>query len=200
MNKNKKVDKKNKQDWQIFCNSYLNIARLSCMEIVHKKYKPSSAGPYHKNSDVENLYIPMRYNLNHAIEIFLKNLSKVLNNEKIKKDHNIENLLEDFKKNYKIEEVKDLIKKRYKEISEMKTLLKNADKPAEVKRFLELRKKYNREIIERVDLAELELEDLDECFDKAIKICYKYFSCFLFPKFIRIRIVQLAHYISCNAR
>lgn len=174
--KTKQEKESRKNNWQIFCDSYLNIARLACLEIINKKYKPSNVGPYYNNSDIEKLYIPMRYNLNHAIEIFLKHLSKVLNENKIEKGHNIENLLEDFKKSYKVEEIKNVTKERYQEILEMKDLLRNADKSEEVKRYLELNKKYKREVVERTSLAELELEDLNDYFDKAIKICYKYFS------------------------
>lgn len=73
------------QDWWLFCDSYLSIAELSCREMLFQrygKYVDANFNDFDKNNPrafhIQNLYISMRYNLNHAIEIFLKSFILVI--------------------------------------------------------------------------------------------------------------------------
>lgn len=57
-----------REDWTIFSLGYLNLAELSCLEIIEKKYQ------YTANHG-KIIYIPIIFNIRHAIEIFIKTFS-----------------------------------------------------------------------------------------------------------------------------
>jgi hypothetical protein len=54
-----------KENWSIFARNYLNIASLACSEMQYKKYN-------NVESEIEDLYISMIFNIKHGIELYLK--------------------------------------------------------------------------------------------------------------------------------
>lgn len=115
-NLDKKIPATLNEDWWLFCDSYLSAAELACREMIDQKYKVFKSkkgehGPL--RFWVYNLYIPMIYNLKHAIEIFLKYFLIVIEDkmpELGKNGHDIEKYLELFKSKHNVELINRAIK------------------------------------------------------------------------------------------
>ena len=61
-------------NWARFCLNYLNIAELTCTELILFKESKLEETPERNDVlfEIQNLYIPIIYNIKHSIEIFLK--------------------------------------------------------------------------------------------------------------------------------
>ncbi len=149
-----KVDPSQKEDWWTFCDNYLSIAELACLEMVHQKYDrwwfQNKGGIRGLKFYPYNLYISAIYNLKHSIEIFLKYFLIAIEEAVPDKTHNIEDVLELFAKKYKVEEYNKVIKQA----------------------FLE-----NRESRYSLSVADMESEFHEEWFQNIAKISLKYFQC-----------------------
>jgi hypothetical protein len=94
------MKKNNKYDWLFFSQSYLNIARLACEELIEKKHGKlglRSRWEYH----LEELIVPILYNVKHGIEIFIKTISIIIDG-KHDEGHNIKELFEKLKEKIKV--------------------------------------------------------------------------------------------------
>ncbi len=79
-------------EWIQFYGSYLAIAYLGCQELEDKKYKT----PDNKEYEIEDLIIPVYFNLKHGIEIYIKTLHLVLD-DKYDQGHDIKILFSKLK-------------------------------------------------------------------------------------------------------
>lgn len=85
-----------KDDWIIFSQSYLQIAKLACQELIepkhNKRHNDSTFWKYH----IEDLIIPIIYNIKHGIEIFIKTIGLIVDN-KYEEGHDIHKLFDGLK-------------------------------------------------------------------------------------------------------
>jgi len=125
-----------KEDWWLFCDNYIKIAELACMEMIHQKYtmwfdeKRGNIGP--KKFWPYNLYVSAIYSLKHSIEIFLKYFLIIIEDKfpefkKEKDGHNIEKYLDLFKNKYKLELINKTIKEAYESKKESRYALETAE-------------------------------------------------------------------------
>jgi hypothetical protein len=81
----------NDTDWVIFSQSYLFLAKLGCQELIelnHKKYR-------NYDYQVDDLFVPILFNIKHGIEIYIKTLCILLSNKYNDKEHDINKLFEE---------------------------------------------------------------------------------------------------------
>ena len=108
-----------REDWWLFCDSYISIAELACRELIHQRYtqhwdaKRGDIGA--KKFWAYNLYVPMIYNLKHSIEIFLKYFGRVVEDNIPEYSHDIEKNLELFQKKHNVNKINQAVKKAYSE-------------------------------------------------------------------------------------
>ena len=90
----------NKDRWLYYSQSYLEIAKLACMELLKSKHGKRGLKSQWKYQ-IGDLIIPIFYNTKHGIEIFIKTISLITSDKK-EKGHDIhklfENLIQEFKK------------------------------------------------------------------------------------------------------
>jgi|GEM_PF-1106098 hypothetical protein len=135
-----------KEDWWLFCDSYLSLSELACRELISHKYKMFNSNGEEKGPIrfwAWNLYIPMIYNLKHSIEIFLKYFL-ILIEDKIpefgKDGHDIEKYLKLFQKKHEIDRINKVIKKAYQDKRVLKYSLD----------YAEMETNYHKEWVENV--------------------------------------------------
>ena len=71
----------NKNNWLYFSQSYLQIAKLACQELIHPKHNKRSDVKSFWQYHTEELIIPIFYNIKHGIEIFIKTLILIIDNK-----------------------------------------------------------------------------------------------------------------------
>lgn len=111
----------NKSDtWVYFSQSYLQIARLACQEILGQKYKRLGFQEFELKYKAYDLFIPTIYNIKHGIEIFIKSLKLILAEKLNKNDlkHNIDELFELLKAEVQKHKIIEIIRKKHEEGSE----------------------------------------------------------------------------------
>ena len=89
------MNQNNKDAWLYFSQSYLQIAKLACQELIeskHNKHDDNIFWEYH----IEDLIIPIIYNAKHGIEIFIKTINLIIDN-KYDEGHNIHKLFDGLK-------------------------------------------------------------------------------------------------------
>lgn len=148
------------QDWWLFCDSYLATAELACREMLFQRYGKhmnldfdDNYGNNKKAFNIQNLYIPMRYNLNHAIEIFLKSFLIVLEKQNPQYrsfGHDIGKCLTSFQDKIQLQRIKQDLKEAYDQAKQSP---------------------YNIEIISQIS------DFSDDWLDSVVKISLKYFHC-----------------------
>lgn len=84
-------------DWLYFSQNYLKIAKLGCQELIEPKHskRGGTKNPWRYN--IEELIVPILYNTNHGIEIFIKTISLIIDG-KYDEGHNIKELFAKLKR------------------------------------------------------------------------------------------------------
>lgn len=93
------MNKNNKNAWLYFSQSYLQIAKLACQELIepkHNKHDDNVSWKYH----IEDLIIPAIYNTKHGIEIFIKTINLIIDNT-YNEGHDIHKLFDELKQKIK---------------------------------------------------------------------------------------------------
>jgi HEPN domain-containing protein len=126
-------------NWWSFCDNFLSIAKVGCLEMLNQKYPKyeeisKETAPFWKY----NLYVATVFNLKHALEIFLKYLIFILKDEfpkfNNKNGHNIKYLLEIFQNECDLEKIHILITKAIKEKKESRYAIEVAEQIAKYKK------------------------------------------------------------------
>ena len=117
-----KIDTRDKNyDWLLFPKAYF-YSVIICCKWLEKRLTDFLHNTEVVNSDEtfkfyspEYLIFPIIYNLKHALELYLKALSRLCNGSYLGKEHNMEKLLQDLEnknKNIKLsDKLKNIIKK-----------------------------------------------------------------------------------------
>lgn len=94
----KQFSKSNLENWVVFSQSYFSLAKLACQELLDGKHHadPGPHVPY--PYAIHDLYIPMKYNINHGIEIFIKTLLIILGSQYGDSSHDLMKSFCDLKK------------------------------------------------------------------------------------------------------
>ncbi|MCX6731561.1 MAG: hypothetical protein NTX55_01060 [Candidatus Parcubacteria bacterium] len=90
------MNKDNNDDWLFFSQSYLQIAKLACQELIEPKHNKRDNDNTFWKYCVEDLIIPIIYNTKHGIEIFIKTINLIINN-KYDEGHDIHKLFDGLK-------------------------------------------------------------------------------------------------------
>ncbi len=95
MGKNNQCD-----DWLYFSQSYLQMAKLACQEIIEPKHNKRDGVKSFWSYYPKDLIIPILYNVKHGIEIFVKTISLIID-EEYDEGHNIKELFGKLKRKFK---------------------------------------------------------------------------------------------------
>jgi len=99
MQRNRK-NKAGKYDWLSFSQSYLLIAKLGCQEIIKPCHNKADHTNFNFEYNIEELIIPVFYNVKHGIEIFIKTIN-IIAYSKYDEGHDIKELFACLKKKLK---------------------------------------------------------------------------------------------------
>jgi len=94
------MNKDKNDDWIYFSQSYLQIAKLACQELIGPKHNKRDNDNTFWEYHIEDLIIPIIYNTKHGIEIFIKTISLIIDN-KYDEGHDIHKLFYGLKQKIK---------------------------------------------------------------------------------------------------
>lgn len=75
------MSKNNENNWLYFSQSYLQIAKISCCELINSKHNKQNENKGFWTYHIEDLIIPIIYNIKHGIEVFIKTISFIIDKQ-----------------------------------------------------------------------------------------------------------------------